>query len=146
MSYNFNNYRELKLKRLIFLILRIILILFIVIIILNLAVFSSYLVKNKGNIKRATINMAKEVVGRQDVLFCLLLGISDDTKAVLTDTIILIGYNPNTQKAFLLSIAASSLVLNTLPLKLLYTVLLGLLVLPPNKNLVLPPNLFLLIP
>jgi len=99
-----NKYKvELKLKkgRKTF---KLILILFMIILIIQMAIFSAYVFKTKGNIAEAAIDMATDVVGKQEIIFCLLLGISEDINSNLTDTIILAGYNPNIQKAFLLSI------------------------------------------
>ena len=45
-----------------------------------------------------------DVLGEDDPIFVLVLGISEDIKPALTDTIILAGYNPDSQKAFMLSI------------------------------------------
>ena len=84
--------------------LKIILILFILCLIFSTAVFSAYIFGSKGNVAEATINIATDIVGKQETIFCLFLGISEDIKSNLTDTIILAGYNPNSQKAFLISI------------------------------------------
>ena len=97
------NKKELKLKKE-HKILKLILILFVIVLILQMAIFSAYVFKSKGNIAEATIDIATDIVGKQDTIFCLFLGISDDLKSNLTDTIILAGYNPNSQKAFMISI------------------------------------------
>ncbi len=67
-------------------------------------VFGVYLLKAKGNVKEAVLNIATDIVGDQDPIFVLILGVSEDISAKLTDTIILCGYNPSTQKAFMLSV------------------------------------------
>ena len=97
------NKKELKLKKE-HKLLKLILILFVIVLIIQRAIFSAYVFKSKGNIAEATIDIATDIVGKQDTIFCLFLGISDDLKSNLTDTIILAGYNPNSQKAFMISI------------------------------------------
>lgn len=97
------NKSELKLKKN-HKVLKLILILFVLILIFELAVFSAYIFKSKGNVAEAAINIVTDIVGEQEPIFALLLGISDDLNSNLTDTIILVGYNPNCQKAFMLSI------------------------------------------
>lgn len=99
-----NNNKELKLRKISKKIIRVILILFVVIMIMQVAVFSAYLVKSKGSVSKAAINIVEDVVGKQEPIFCLILGISEDTNAILTDTIMVSAYNPNSQKAFLISI------------------------------------------
>lgn len=97
------NSNELKLRKLRKL-FKIILILFIMCLIFSTAVFSAYIFGSKGNLAEATINLATDIIGKQETIFCLILGISEDINTNLTDTIILAGYNPNSQKAFMLSI------------------------------------------
>lgn len=84
--------------------IKIILIILVIILILGTAVFSAYLVKSNGNVIDAAVDIVTDVVGEQDPVFCLILGISEDISIELTDTIILAGYNPNSQKAFMVSI------------------------------------------
>lgn len=67
-------------------------------------VFGVYIYKANGNITEAVLNVATDVLGDKDPIFVLVLGISEDISSKLTDTIILAGYNPDTQKAFMLSI------------------------------------------
>ena len=67
-------------------------------------VFGVYIYKADGNIAEAVLNVASDVLGNDDPIFVLILGISEDISAKLTDTIILAGYNPQTQQAFMLSI------------------------------------------
>lgn len=73
-------------------------------------VFGVYLLKAKGNVKEAVLNIATDIVGDQDPIFVLILGVSEDISAKLTDTIILCGYNPSTQKAFMLSVPRDTFV------------------------------------
>ena len=73
-------------------------------------VLGVYIYKSGGNIQDALLNVASDVVGDQDPIFILLLGVSEDISTELTDTIILCGYNPDTQKAFMLSIPRDTFV------------------------------------
>ena len=67
-------------------------------------IFGTYIHKAEGNVAEAVINMATDVLGEKDPIFVLALGISEDISNPLTDTIILGGYNPDSQKAFMVSI------------------------------------------
>ena len=73
-------------------------------------VFGVYVYKAGGNVVQAVLDVATDVVGDKDPIFVLLLGISEDISNPLTDTIILGGYNPDTQKAFMLSIPRDTFV------------------------------------
>ncbi len=83
------------------------------IIILLGIVFGVYVFKAGGNVKDAVLNMATDIVGDQDPIFVLVLGVSEDISAKLTDTIMLCGYNPSTQKAFMFSIPRDTFVGNS---------------------------------
>ena len=76
-------------------------------------VFGTYIYKAGGNVKDAVLNVATDIVGEQEPIFVLILGISEDISVELTDTIMLAGYNPSTQKAFLLSIPRDTFVGNS---------------------------------
>ena len=67
-------------------------------------VFGSYIYRAGGDVKTAVLSMASDIVGEQKPIFVLILGVSEDIKTPLTDTIILCGYNPSTQKAYMLSV------------------------------------------
>ena len=84
--------------------LKIVLILFLIVLILGIAIFSAYLVKSKGNVTEAALDIVTDFVGEQDPIFVLILGVSEDISVALTDTIMLAGYNPQTQNAFVVSI------------------------------------------
>ena len=77
-------------------------------------VFGRYIYKAGGDVKQAAISMTKDVattiVGKDEPIFVLVLGISEDITSKLTDTIILAGYNPKTQKAFMVSIPRDTFV------------------------------------
>lgn len=88
-------------------------ILLAIILILGIS-FGVYVYKAEGNVKEAVKNMASDVavniVGKDEPVFVLVLGISEDITSKLTDTIILAGYNPESQKAFMLSIPRDTFV------------------------------------
>ena len=73
-------------------------------------VFGVYVYKANGNLAEAVLNVATDVLGDQDPIFVLVLGVSEDISTKLTDTIILCGYNPDSQKAFMLSIPRDTFV------------------------------------
>ncbi|MBR3696861.1 MAG: LCP family protein [Clostridia bacterium] len=78
---------------------------FILFIIIVLAiVMGTYIYKADGNIASAAINMVADAVGDETPLTALVMGISEGIETPLTDTIILVGYNPKTQASFMLSI------------------------------------------
>ena len=68
------------------------------------AVFGAYIYKSGGSIKGAVMSMMKDVMGEQEPIFVLVMGVSEDISAELTDTIMLAGYNPDSNEAFVLSI------------------------------------------
>ncbi len=81
------------------------LILIVIMAIGGFVVYSGY--KNGWGIKgmiATVVGHDQETLKNLDELRVLLLGISTDTSAVLTDTIIVASYNPKTQQASLLSI------------------------------------------
>ena len=90
--------------------LKIILVVLITILIVFIAIFGKYLIKNEGNITQAFKEMVKDAVGDQEPIFILVMGISEDISAELTDTIMLIGYNPDTNQAFVVSIPRDTFV------------------------------------
>ena len=48
--------------------------------------------------------LTSDVLGPKDPIFVLAMGVSEDLKVPLTDTMMVIGYNPNEQQAFAISI------------------------------------------
>lgn len=90
--------------------LKIILSILLIIIIIFGIIFGRYLYKSGGSITGAVMNMMKDVLGDQDPIFVLVMGVSEDISAELTDTIMLAGYNPDTNQAFLLSIPRDTFV------------------------------------
>ncbi len=87
--------------------LKIIAILLVLIILIFTTIFLIELKKTNGDAKKATMQVLQKVANTvvdQKPIYFLCLGISTDMGQSLTDTIILSGYNPQTQKAFMLSI------------------------------------------
>jgi len=84
--------------------LKIFLIILTAIIVTVAAIFGRYLFKSGGSVSEAFKSIVKDVVGDQDPIFVLVLGVSEDISVELTDTIMLIGYNPDNNQAFVLSI------------------------------------------
>ena len=91
-------------------ILKIVLVILITILLVFVTIFARYVIKNGGNVKEAFKEMFRDAVGDQEPIFILVMGISEDISAELTDTIMLIGYNPDTNQAFVLSIPRDSFV------------------------------------
>lgn len=73
-------------------------------------IFGTYVYKAGGSLSSAVMNIFKDVMGDQDPVFVLVMGVSEDISVELTDTIILVGYNPDTNKAFMLSIPRDTFV------------------------------------
>ena len=86
--------------------------LFLIIIIVVLAgvVCGIAFAKYDGNIKKTLVNLASHFTAKVETRYVLIMGVSEDISAELTDTIILSGYNPETQKAFIVSIPRDTFV------------------------------------
>ena len=70
-------------------------------------IFLIELKKSGGNITKATVGVLKNVannVTKSEPIYVLLLGQNSDLGQKLTDTIMCLGYNPEEQKAFMVSI------------------------------------------
>ena len=89
-------------------VLKIILVILITILLVFVTIFARYVIKNGGDVRAAVKEMFKDAVGDQEPIFILVMGISEDISAELTDTIMLVGYNPDTNQAFVLSIPRDS--------------------------------------
>ena len=74
------------------------------------AVFASYVYKAGGDITQAILSVTSDIIGTDEPIFVLVLGVSEDISVELTDTMILCGYNPKTQKAIMLSIPRDTFV------------------------------------
>lgn len=93
--------------------LKIILIILIVLILAVTIYFLIELKKADGDATRATINVLQNVASTvvdEEPVYILLMGYSTDQGTNLTDTIILLGYNPQNQKAFMVSIPRDTFV------------------------------------
>lgn len=73
-------------------------------------VFGTYLYKAGGSFTGAVMNLMKDTIADKDPIFVLIMGVSEDISAELTDTIMLAGFNPETNQAFLLSIPRDTFV------------------------------------
>lgn len=85
-------------------VIRIILIVLVLALITCCTIFGTYVYRAGGSFSEAFKSLVKDVVGDQDPIFVLVLGVSEDISAELTDTIMLVGYNPDNNQAFVLSI------------------------------------------
>lgn len=98
-NYNVKKIKLLKSRKSLIIFYVILLILLILI-----SIFGTYIYKANGNLSDATINMMADVVGDDNPISVLVLGVSEDIDTALTDTMMLISYNPKSQKAFVVSI------------------------------------------
>lgn len=88
-------------------------ILILYILIFFLAFFVTRVIKEDGDVKAATMSVLKDVADQvtdAEPIYVLILGISTDIDKELTDTIMVAGYNPDTQEAFLVSIPRDTFV------------------------------------
>ena len=77
----------------------------VLIIILFLGVMSgTYIYRANGNIQNAALDMMADIIGTDEPISVLILGVSEDIDTALTDTMMLASYNPKTQNAFVISI------------------------------------------
>ena len=74
--------------------------------------FCRALKRSDGNVTQALLSVTSDILGTDDPIFVLLLGVSEDITTELTDTMILCGYNPVSQKAFMLSIPRDTFIGN----------------------------------
>ena len=93
--------------------LKIVLSILLVVVIVVGFIFGKYVYDAGGSITGAVMNIVKDVMGDQDPVFVLVMGVSEDISVELTDTIILVGYNPDTNQAFMLSIPRDTFVGNS---------------------------------
>ena len=66
-----------------------------------------------GNWKACLADVASNFLGGVETKYVLILGVSEDISTELTDTIMVAGYNPDTGKAFLVSIPRDTYVGNS---------------------------------
>ena len=101
---NEKNKEKKKKKKIIKKVLLAILAIILLIIIILAIRFGTYVAKSGGNIKEAAISMATDMIGDDKPIFVLVMGVSKDIASDLSDTMIVAGYNPKSQKAIMLSI------------------------------------------
>lgn len=101
-----NQEKEKKPKKALKIVLSILLILFLIM----GTVFGTYLYKAGGSFTGAVMNLMKDTIADKNPIFVLIMGVSEDISAELTDTIMLAGFNPETNQAFLLSIPRDTFV------------------------------------
>lgn len=78
-----------------------------------LALFIARIFQADGDVKAATMSVLHDVADKitdAEPIYVLILGISTDIDKELTDTIMLAGYNPDTQEAFLVSVPRDTFV------------------------------------
>ena len=80
-----------------------------IIILIFLSTFIFKLAKNNWDFGKT---LTSDVLGPKDPVFVLVMGVSEDLVVPLTDTMMVIGYNPNDQKAFAISIPRDTFVGN----------------------------------
>lgn len=86
-------------------ILTIFLIIILTVLIAITIFFMANVLNNNGNVKKTVSGMIASISGEKvETIYALILGISEDIETELTDTIMLCAYNPDTQKAYMLSI------------------------------------------
>ena len=66
-----------------------------------------------GNVKMCLADIVSNFFGGTETKYVLIMGVSEDISAELTDTIMLAGYNPDTGKAFLVSIPRDTFIGNS---------------------------------
>ena len=78
-----------------------------IMVLIFISTFIFKLAKNNWDFGRT---LTSDVLGPKDPVFVLVMGVSEDLVAPLTDTMMVIGYNPNDQKAFAISIPRDTFV------------------------------------
>ena len=89
---------------------RILLVLVFIIVILAGAFWGITIAKYNGDWKKSFTAIANFFFGIPETRYVLIMGVSEDISAPLTDTIMLAGYNPKIQKAFIVSIPRDTFV------------------------------------
>ena len=84
-----------------------ILVVLLILIIILASTFVFKLAKNNWDFGKT---FTSDVLGPKDPIFVLVMGVSEDLVVPLTDTMMVIGYNPNEQKAFAISIPRDTFV------------------------------------
>ena len=89
---------------------RIFFILLILIIVFAGVVFGMSISLYDGDWKMCLADIASNLLGGTETKYILIMGVSEDISTELTDTIMVAGYNPDTGKAFLVSIPRDTFV------------------------------------
>lgn len=89
---------------------KILFVILIILVILCGIVYGISKAKYNGDIKKCLASIVSRFFGKVDTKYVLIMGVSEDISAELTDTIMLAGYNPNKGKAFLVSIPRDTFV------------------------------------
>lgn len=83
---------------------------FITILIILFVLASIFIMKLAKNNWDFGKTLTEDVLGPKDPIFVLAMGVSEDLEVPLTDTMMVIGYNPNDQQAFAISIPRDTFV------------------------------------
>ncbi len=83
---------------------RILFVILLILVIFAGVFFGVTMAKFDGDWKKTITALGAWIFGVPETRYVLVMGVSEDISTPLTDTIMLAGYNPETQKAFLLSI------------------------------------------
>ena len=86
------------------------LIIIVAIVIFSGVVFGMSVALYDGNWKACLADIASNFLGGVETKYVLILGVSEDISTELTDTMMVAGYNPDTGKAFLVSIPRDTFV------------------------------------
>ena len=89
------------------------LVIIIAIVIFAGVIFGMSMALYNGNWKACLADVASNFLGGVETKYVLILGVSEDISTELTDTIMVAGYNPDTGKAFLVSIPRDTYVGNS---------------------------------
>ena len=89
---------------------KILFVLLILIIIFAGIVFGMSQALYDGDWQACLANIVSDIFGGAETKYILIMGISEDISTELTDTIMVAAYNPDTGKAFLLSIPRDTFV------------------------------------
>ena len=84
-----------------------ILLVILILVLIYAIIFVFKLAKNGWNLGQTLTN---DVLGPKDPIYVLAMGVSEDLETPLTDTMMVLGYNPNDQKAFAISIPRDTFV------------------------------------
>ena len=84
-----------------------------ILILIVISIVAIYLISKfvyNGNIKLCMVELISKLTVKTETKYVLIVGVSEDIDTELTDTILIAGYNPDSQKAFLVSIPRDTFV------------------------------------